>query len=305
MPLNPTIFNVKDGTATDKSMIAYTDGSKNTFGHALLDSDGALMNPASAGKQDTGNASLATIATNTTGLATATNQGTANTSLAAIATNTTGVATAANQSTGNASLATIATNTGTAATGIGAPADAAASSDTGTFGLIAFVKRSMQNWTSLLARVPALASGRVPVDGSGVTQPVSAVSLPLPTGAATSSNQTTSNTSLASIDGKLPVLDNAKVSVVPSMTSGGNTFAQTAATGTNWTAFPSRALKQLTVSNQTGVTLEFQQDGAGVGLQIPTTGIYTFYGITNANQIGVRRVDTANTQVTVTARWEA
>jgi len=35
------------------------------------------------------------------------------------------------------------------------------------------------------AKLPALVSGRVPVDGSGVTQPVSAASLPLPTGAAT------------------------------------------------------------------------------------------------------------------------
>lgn len=42
------------------------------------------------------------------------------------------------------------------------------------------------------------------VDGSGVTQPVSAASLPLPTGAATAANQTTANASLSSIDGKLP-----------------------------------------------------------------------------------------------------
>ena len=41
------------------------------------------------------------------------------------------------------------------------------------------------------------------VDGSGVTQPVSAVSLPLPGGAATSANQATELASLASIDGKL------------------------------------------------------------------------------------------------------
>jgi hypothetical protein len=58
-------------------------------------------------------------------------------------------------------------------TGIGAPADSAASSDTGTFGIIAFIKRSMQNWTTLLGRVPVSVGGRVPVDGSGVTQPVS------------------------------------------------------------------------------------------------------------------------------------
>lgn len=41
------------------------------------------------------------------------------------------------------------------------------------------------------------------VDGSAVTQPVSAASLPLPTGAATSSIQTTQQSSLTSIDGKL------------------------------------------------------------------------------------------------------
>ena len=41
------------------------------------------------------------------------------------------------------------------------------------------------------------------VDGSAVTQPISAVSLPLPTGASTSANQTTANTSLSSIDSKL------------------------------------------------------------------------------------------------------
>lgn len=46
-------------------------------------------------------------------------------------------------------------------------------------------------------------SGSIRVDGSAVTQPISAASLPLPTGASTSANQTTANTSLASIDGKL------------------------------------------------------------------------------------------------------
>lgn len=49
------------------------------------------------------------------------------------------------------------------ASGVGAPADAAASTDTGTFSLLAFAKRAMQNWTTLLARVPALVSGAQPV----------------------------------------------------------------------------------------------------------------------------------------------
>lgn len=46
------------------------------------------------------------------------------------------------------------------------------------------------------------------VDGSAVTQPVSAASLPLPTGASTSANQSTTNTSLSSIDSKTPALVN-------------------------------------------------------------------------------------------------
>jgi hypothetical protein len=80
-----------------------------------------------------------------------------------------GAATEAKQDTGNTSLGNIDTD-------LGAPADAAASSDTGTFGLIALIKRGLQNWTTLLGRVPAnltVTSTRLLVDGSGVTQPVS------------------------------------------------------------------------------------------------------------------------------------
>lgn len=45
------------------------------------------------------------------------------------------------------------------ATDVGARADAAASSDTGMFSIIALIKRGLQNWTTLLARVPALGQG--------------------------------------------------------------------------------------------------------------------------------------------------
>lgn len=60
--------------------------------------------------------------------------------------------------------------------------------------------------SALNTKVPSgltVTSSRLEVDGSGVTQPVSAVSLPLPTGASTSANQVTANASLASIDSKL------------------------------------------------------------------------------------------------------
>jgi hypothetical protein len=72
---------------------------------------------------------------------------------------------------------------------IGQTSDSAATTDTGTFSVIALIKRGLQNWTSLLAKIPALVSGRIPVDGSGVTQPISASSLPLPSGASTAAKQ--------------------------------------------------------------------------------------------------------------------
>lgn len=74
--------------------------------------------------------------------------------------------TAAQQTTANASLANIDTD-------LGAQADAAATTDTGTFSIIALIKRGLGNWSTLLARIPTLVTGRMPVDGSGVTQPVS------------------------------------------------------------------------------------------------------------------------------------
>lgn len=92
--------------------------------------------------------------------------------------------------------------------------------------------------------------------------------------------------------------------VTPVMASAGHLSVTTAATGTNWTAFTSQACKQLTVSNQSGVVIEFRHGGAGAGFQVPSGAFYTFFGLTNANQIEARRVDTANTQVVVTARWE-
>lgn len=81
--------------------------------------------------------------------------------------------------------------------------------------------------TAIRDRLPsALVSDRLKVDGSGVTQPISgsinisnfpatqpisATSLPLPSGAATAANQTTQINSLASIDGKLPALSGGRI----------------------------------------------------------------------------------------------
>lgn len=50
---------------------------------------------------------------------------------------------------------------------IGAPADAAATSDTGSFSIIALLKRGMTNWTALLGRIPVLVGTLMPVEPLG------------------------------------------------------------------------------------------------------------------------------------------
>lgn len=121
------------------------------------------------------NASIAVSAASLplpTGAATSALQTTGNTSLSTIITNTTGVSTAANQTTGNASLSTIATN---------------------TTGLNSLTKNTGIVDANTIRVSPA----------TDVTQAISAVSLPLPTGAATSALQTTGNNTLSDIDTKL------------------------------------------------------------------------------------------------------
>ncbi len=62
---------------------------------------------------------------------------------------------------------------------------------------------------SVVATAPTTEYGLVVRNIPSGTQPVSAVSLPLPSGASTSALQTTGNTSLSSIDGKTPALGQA------------------------------------------------------------------------------------------------
>src|SRR5689334_21635313 len=83
-------------------------------------------------------------------------------------------------------IATESDGTDTALAGkLGGVTETAPASDTASSGLNGRLQRIAQRLTSLIALFPALVSGRWPVDGSGVTQPISALSLPLPTGAST------------------------------------------------------------------------------------------------------------------------
>ena len=88
------------------------------------------------------------------------------------------------------------------------------------------------------------------------------------------------------------------------MSNSGHISVQTNATGANWTALEEVRASRITLSNQTGTTIEVRQDGAGVGLQIPTGTFFTFFILGITSQLEVRRVDQSNSQVTITARWE-
>lgn len=92
--------------------------------------------------------------------------------------------------------------------------------------------------------------------------------------------------------------------VRPAMESGGNTSAQTNASGALFTAFAPQAARQLTIVNATGQDIEFQQNGTGGTVPVINGTAYPIYGLQDASQIAVRRIDQSNTQVTVKARWE-
>jgi hypothetical protein len=80
-------------------------------------------------------------------------------------------------------------------------------------------------------------SGTVPVSGTfwQATQPVSAASLPLPSGASTAANQTTGNNSLASIDTKTPALGQAAMAASSPVVIASNQSA-VPVSGTFWQA---------------------------------------------------------------------
>lgn len=75
----------------------------------------------------------------------------------------------------------------------------------GNLGVAAAVTTSAPTYTTgTTAALSLTLNGLLRVDGSGVTQPISAAALPLPTGAATAALQTTGNTTLSAISGQLP-----------------------------------------------------------------------------------------------------
>src|SRR5258708_5254537 len=142
MTWTQTVLNIKDAANTTQPVIAYTDGTNFSFAHPLLDNTGAIIAPATSGKQDTGNTALTAIQTSA-GLS----------------------ATAAKQDTGNTSLNNIDTD-------LGAKADTAATTDTGTFSLIALFKRLLSSTTTFITSCPAATPAGANLIGKvGIDQP--------------------------------------------------------------------------------------------------------------------------------------
>ena len=93
----------------------------------------------------------------------------------------------------------------------------------------------------------------------------------------------------------------SRFSSIPVATTVTIVSAQTNSTGTNWTAYASQVCDALDIVNNSGTAIEYRRDGAGSAIPIPDGSARLVVGISNADEIEIRRVDTSNTQVTVTA----
>lgn len=89
--------------------------------------------------------------------------------------------------------------------------------------------------------------------------------------------------------------------VSPTFTGGVNLSVSTAA---SYTPFPAQTCKQLTIANNTGVTVQVQQGGKGAAQPVFSGTYYVFYGLTDASALAVERADGTATAVTVNARCE-
>lgn len=129
---------------------------------------------------------------------------------------------------------------------------------------------------SIDGKLPALVGARVPVDGSGVTQPVSAAALPLPTGAATSALQgaglpgafTAGGGVKVGLVDALPVGANAIGSVTVSSGSITETNSSTIATNTGRIPAQGQALAAASMP----VVLPLSQAGGALALDSTLTG---------------------------------
>ena len=133
----------------------------------------------------------------------------------------TGAATAAGQITTNGLLVSIDDN-------IGLSSVAAATSDTGTFPILAFIKRGMQNWTTLLARLPASLGQTTMANSLAVTMASDQILTSQPqtqVGTITSAQIAVGLAAVrATVSGAAPSANRKKLIVKPSKNNTGSIF---------------------------------------------------------------------------------
>lgn len=234
-----------------------------------------------------------------------------------------GGSTSALQTTGNTALTTINTTLGT-------PFQAGASIGNSTFGISGTLPAygstptfnlGTLNGAATAAKQPALGTAgtastdvltiqgiasmtALKVDGSGVTQPISAVSLPLPTGASTSALQSTANTSLASMDTKLSTINTTLNSPFQAGGSIGNTSFGISGTLPAFGSTPTVNLGTLngaaTAANQ-AATIGSVAGGTAAASSMLAGGVYNTAAptLTNGQQAGAQFDVNGNLKIAV------
>lgn len=141
-------------------------------------------------------------------------------------------------------------------------------------------------------KLPALVSGRIPTDPSGVISPVSVASLPLPSGASTSALQTAGNGSLGSIDGKIPALVSGRLPVDPSgVTSPVSASALPLPAGASTSALQTTGNNSLSSIDSKLPTLGQKAMAASVPVVLPSDQIVNVVLPTGANASFVGIID--------------
>lgn len=92
---------------------------------------------------------------------------------------------------------------------------------------------------------------------------------------------------------------------LPAGSVSGNGSITTANPGSTYTTLSSQITSSVTIVNNSGVSLDIQQGGAGSPFTLLNGTSYTFTGIINASQLGVKRTDGSNTPVTVSYRYQS
>lgn len=100
-------------------------------------------------------------------------------------------------------------------------------------------------------------------------------------------------------------LRESPVPMTPAFSGWGIVGVSTLADGDAYAQMPAQACKQLTITNNTGGTIEICKGGAGEAYPIVDLGTQSFFALANANELWVRRYDKVGTPVRVTAVWEA